>query len=111
MDIFRVIVRGRFGPLEADARQALRRAQPEHDVVTAGATFTRTGTLSYDDRIDFFSYRIEVRVADDEADGPDAARDLAFERATAIAADDLTRRGLPWRHLTPVGSNMADVWR
>lgn len=113
VQIFRVIVRGRFGPLEPATREALWTAAGDHDIVTAGATFTAAGTLSYDTRLDFFSYRIEVRVPDDEADGPDGpdpARAVAFERATAIAAADLERRRLPWRQLSPTGSNMADIW-
>lgn len=111
VDIFRVIVRGRFGALDPSVRETLRAELAEHDLVSGGATFTGTGTLAYDGRIDFFSYRVEVRVADGEADGPEATRTLAFERAIAIAASDLERRGLPWRHLEPTGSNMADVWK
>lgn len=110
MHIFRVIVRGRFGELAAEQREALRRAADDHDVVTAPVAFTPAGTFTYDKRVDFFSHRVEVRVRDDEADGPDAARSVAFERAVEIAAADLRRRGLTWRHLEPVGSNMADVW-
>lgn len=110
MQIFRVIVRGRFGSLDASTREVLLASVDDHDIVTAGATFTAAGTLAYDNRLDFFSYRVEVRVAADEADGPDAAKSIAFERATTVATSDLQRRGLPWRHLSPTGSNMADVW-
>lgn len=111
MQIFRVIVRGRFGELEPDARAALLDALDEHDIVTSGLGFTADGTLAYDDRIDFFSYRVEVRISDKEAGDSGSARDLAFERAVEVAAADLKRRGLPWRSLNPTGSNMSDVWR
>jgi hypothetical protein len=111
VQIFRVIVRGRFGPLEPAQRERLVATADDHDLVSSDATFTAGGTLAYDGRIDFFSYRVEVRVGDDDAHGPAAARDVAFERATAIAAADLERRGLPCRHLEPTGTNMADVWK
>ena len=110
VQIFRVIVRGRFGEMEPDARAALREALDEHDLVIARLGFTTAGTLAYDERIDFFSYRIEVRLTDEEAGEGGSARDLAFERAVEVAAADLDRRGLPWRSLEATGSNMSDVW-
>jgi hypothetical protein len=107
MQIFRVIVRGRFGALDGERRAALLAAADDHDIVSSGAPFTATGTLAYDRRVDFFSYRVESRV---DEDAPDAGRSAAFERAIAVAITDLERRGLPWRDLRASGSNMADVW-
>ncbi len=104
MQIFRVIVRGRFGPLDDERRDALRAELDGHEL--AGYRFTPTGTLTYDRRIDFFSVRAEVRVED-----ADDAQATAYERATALAVAELARRDLPWRDLKPSGANMADVWR
>jgi hypothetical protein len=107
VQIFRVIVRGRFGALDAARRASLLADADRHDALVA-ARFSAAGTLSYDRRIDFFSFRIEVRVEEEEA--PDEARELAFERAIALATADLERRGVTGRDLRATGSNMADVW-
>jgi hypothetical protein len=107
MAIFRIIVRGRFGPLDADRRADLLAAADQHDVVTGGPLFTATGTLAYDRRVDFFSYRVEVRVDEPE---PGAARAAALEQAVAVATADLERRGLPWRELRTEGVDMTSVW-
>ena len=105
MQIHRVIVRGRFGPLDDEQRTALRDAL-DRDELTSHR-FTPTGTLAYDRRLDFFSVRVEVRIDD----GDDAAA-TAFAEAEARAVAELTRRGLPWREgFRTTGSNMADVWR
>jgi Family of unknown function (DUF6204) len=104
VQIFRVIVRGRFGPLD-DARRDELRAELDGDEL-ASHRFTSTGTLTYDRRLDFFSVRVEVRI-DDEQDAPAAA----FRRAEELAVAQLTQRDLPYRDLRTTGSNMADVWR
>lgn len=110
MQIFRVIVRGRFGELGPAYRAALLDAVHEHDVVSSALGFTPSGTFAYDERIDFFTYRVEVRLTDEEVSDVESTRDLAFARAVEVAAADLENRGLPWRSLTPTGSNMSDVW-
>jgi hypothetical protein len=104
VQIFRVIVRGRFGSLDEAQRDALRAELDGHEL--ASHRFTPTGTLAYDRRLDFFSVRVEVRVED----GDDAPAE-AFRRAEELAVAELARRQLPWRDLRPTGSNMADVWR
>jgi hypothetical protein len=105
VQIFRVIVRGRFGTLDDEQRTALQAALDGDDL--SNYRFTPSGTLAYDRRLDFFSVRVEVRV--DEADDAPAA---AFREAEARAVAELTRRGLPWRdELRTTGTNMADVWR
>ena len=105
MQIFRVIVRGRFGTLDDEQRTALQAALDGDDL--SNYRFTPSGTLAYDRRLDFFSVRVEVRVDD----GDDAAA-AAFAEAEARAVAELTRLGLPWREgLRTTGSNMADVWR
>ena len=105
MQIYRVIVRGRFGALDDEQRTSLR-AELDRDDVTSHR-FSPTGVLAYDRRLDFFSVRVEVRVEDGD-DAPAAA----FREAEARATAELTRLGLPWRdELRATGSNMADVWR
>jgi hypothetical protein len=104
--IFRVIVRGRFDGLDDDRRAALVAAVDDHDLL-GNAQFTNAGAFTYDRRVDFFSYRFEVRV---DADDPRTATADAFERACALASADLERRGLAGRDLRATGQDMADVW-
>ena len=103
MQIYRVIARGRFGPLDDEQRATLRAALDTDEL--ASHRFSPTGTLAYDRRLDVFSVRVEIRVDDDE--GPAEA----FARAEELAVAELTRRRLPHRDLRCTGSNMADVWR
>jgi Family of unknown function (DUF6204) len=60
---FRVTIRGRFHELSDRARAYLEGAQAEHDIFVSA--YTPEGSLTYDDRIDFFNLRYECR-ADDE---------------------------------------------
>jgi hypothetical protein len=76
MRVFRVTVRGRFHQLSDDARRYLTSAAPEHDILLA--RYTEEGTFSYDDRVQFFTLRYEVRAGDgDSAD--DAATQATAE--------------------------------
>lgn len=61
--VYRVTVRGRFTGLTDAARRRLVAAQPEHDLFLSA--FTEEGTFSYDDRIQFFNLRYEVRLRGD----------------------------------------------
>ena len=70
LQIFRVLVRGRFGPLDAAARARLLDELPHHAVASAG--FSETGTLTYDRTLDSFGFRQQVRVRTDEGDADDA---------------------------------------
>lgn len=74
-DVFRVTVRGRFCDLTERVRASLERARPEHDIFVSA--FTEEGTFTYDERLQFFNLRYEVRDAADDADA------LAFARAEA----------------------------
>lgn len=74
-DVFRVTVRGRFVDLTERARASLERSRPEHDIFVS--SFTEEGTFTYDECLQFFNLRYEVRDAADEADA------LAFARAEA----------------------------
>lgn len=68
--VHRVTVRGRFRDLDERSRQYLVRAQPEHDVFVSA--YTPEGTFTYDERIQFFNLRYEVRTS-----GPDASTEAA----------------------------------
>lgn len=65
-------VRGRFHELSDRARTSLERALPEHDLFASA--FTEEGTFTYDERLQFFNLRYEVRDAVDAADAEAVAR-------------------------------------
>ena len=104
--VFRVIVRGRFDGLDDDQRATLLASAGDHDM-TSGQLFTIGGTLTYDRRLDFFSYRVESRVDTDE---PATAEATALGHAVDVATEDLVRRGLPWHDLRATGTDMASMW-
>jgi hypothetical protein len=104
VQIFRVIVRGRFADLTDAQRETLRHELADGGDIAA-YRFTSAGSLAFDRRLDFFSVRAEVRL-DDDATVADAS---ASGEALAIA--ELERRRLGWRDLTTSVANMADVWR
>jgi hypothetical protein len=109
--VYRCTVRGRFGPLDPPLRAHLLADADAHDLL-AIAGFTAEGSLAYDRRIDFFSYRLEVRLDSDDVDGGEEAlqaraEQLAIERAEA----GLAAAGLPHRELRATSMDMAAVWR
>ncbi len=61
--VFRVTVRGRFTELSEAARAYLRAHRAEHDLFVS--SFRAEGSLSYDDRLDFFNLRYEVRLLEE----------------------------------------------
>lgn len=63
--VFRVTIRGRFRDLSDHARTYLVGARAEHDIFVSA--FTQEGSLSYDDRIEFFNIRYEWRAVDSAA--------------------------------------------
>jgi hypothetical protein len=71
---FRVTIRGRFHDLSDHASGYLLRARAEHDIFESA--YTPEGSLTYDDRIDFFNLRYECRAGD-----PDAAAVECLEEA------------------------------
>jgi hypothetical protein len=109
--VFRCIVRGRFAALDHDTRAGLLAEADAHDLLNV-AGFTAEGTLTYDRRIDFFSYRFEVRLDSDDVDGGDAELS-AHAEAVAVARADaaLARAGLPHRGLKATSTDMASMWR
>lgn len=76
--IYRVVVRGRFVDLTPRARAMLAGNVAEHDLFSSA--FTAEGTLTYDEKLDFFNLRYEIR----DADGPSAAEASARTRAEAF---------------------------
>ena len=89
---YRVTVRGRFHQLDDSARRYLNSHRAEHDIFLSG--FTPEGTLTYDDRLDFFNLRYEVRLT-----GDDVSPDRAIEAAEAEAAAFLGTLKLGHRNL------------
>ncbi|MEV6237346.1 DUF6204 family protein [Lentzea sp. NPDC051838] len=65
---YRVLVRGRFADLTDDQRASLRERLKGFDFLTDGG-FTESGALTFDDKLDFFSYRVILTAKDkpDEA--------------------------------------------
>jgi hypothetical protein len=101
--IYRVTVRGRFDGLTDETRAKLRAAQPEHDVVAHGA-FTEDGTLTYEQTVDFFTFRVQLR---SQADDPEAA---VLEEARQRAEWQLEQLGAGWRDLKVKATDLASVW-
>lgn len=74
--VYRVTARGRFKDLSAQSRTYLVREQPEHDIFKSA--FTAEGTFTYDEHVQFFNLRYEVRTSD----GADSASAIAEREAT-----------------------------
>lgn len=89
---YRIIVRGRFGPLSADRKAALLADAPAHDALRA--QFTADGTLTYDRALAFFAFRYQVDVEGESADACDAEAPVIGELR---ALEDLERLGLTAR--------------
>ncbi len=103
LQIFRVIVRGRFDRLDETARAELLASAADHDVTRAA--FRAEGTFTYDTRLVGFSFRYELR---DDGDDPERA---VVDRARVMAESALAARGVGYRNLRIEAINMADVWR
>ena len=87
--VFRVTVRGRFGDLADTARARLRAHAAEHDIFLSA--YTAEGTFVYDDRIDFFNVRYEIRIDG----GPDDASAAGLKAAdTFLGTMGYAHRGL-----------------
>lgn len=65
--VYRVTVRGRFRELGESSRQYLSRSKAEHDIFVSA--YTAEGTFTYDDRIQFFNLRYEIRCGGDDPAG------------------------------------------
>ena len=75
MRVYRVTVRGKFGSLDDATHAYLTREQPEHDIFKSA--YTAEGTFTYDERIQFFNLRYEIRCNDDSDDAENLARQEA----------------------------------
>ena len=73
--VYRVTARGRFKDLSEQARSYLLKAQPDHDIFKSA--FTAEGIFTYDEKVQFFNLRYEVRTTE----GPDAAGVIAHKEA------------------------------
>lgn len=110
MRIFRVTVRGFFDGLTDGQRADLRARADEFDLLTTGG-FSEAGQLSYERNLLTFSFRVQLRVADDDAEGPAAAHALALERGTALALDRVASElGVAVRRVRADATDMASLW-
>lgn len=73
--VYRVTARGRFKDLSEQARSYLLKAQPDHDIFKSA--FTTEGTFTYDEKVQFFNLRYEVRTSE----GSEAAGLIAQKEA------------------------------
>ena len=64
--IYRVTARGRFKDLNDQTHAYLVRQQPDHDIFKSA--YTTEGTFTYDEKIQFFNLRYEVRTSEGEED-------------------------------------------
>lgn len=75
-------VRGRFHELSETSRAYLAKHRAEHDIFLSA--FTPEGTLTYDDRLDFFNLRYEVRLTGGHDASPERAQEVAEAEAAAF---------------------------
>jgi len=64
--VYRVTARGRFKDLSEQAHSYLVRQQPDHDIFKSA--YTAEGTFTYDEKIQFFNLRYEIRTSEGEED-------------------------------------------
>lgn len=100
--VFRVTVRGRFADLTDQARRYLVGAQAEHDIFESA--YTPEGTFTYDQRIDFFNFRFEVR------EGGDHPAEAAAERSIAETWLFLRTMDFGSRELKADVVDMSAMW-
>ena len=94
---YRVLVRGRFADLTDDQRAMLRKHLEGFDFLRSGG-FSEEGALTFDEKLDFFSYRVILTAAEK----PD---DAGLRRATA-ALDAL---GVDYRGLRATVTDMDEM--
>lgn len=94
---YRVNVRGRFDDLDETGRAALLAVVDDHDVLHNG--FTEEGSLAYTRALDFFTFRVIVRGAED------AVADLGLRAATTA----LDAFGVDYRELRATTTDMDAI--
>ncbi|KPC60500.1 DUF6204 family protein [Streptomyces chattanoogensis] len=95
---YRVIVRGRWDGLTAEARAKLLAEVDDHGL--AQLQFTREGSLAYDTALHSFTYRYVI--VSDAADGEEMAAALAEDKAETA----LREAGLGYRELRSAATDM-----
>lgn len=103
MKIYRAVVRGQFDALTDEQAAQLRAGAAKHHFLKSA--FTSSGCLTYDDRMDAFNVRFELRLSDDieAADVEAMALELAEER---LASEDFG-----YKKLRADVTDMASMWR
>jgi hypothetical protein len=94
---YRVLVRGRFADLTDDQRATLQEHLKGFDFLRSGG-FSEEGALTFDEKLDFFSYRV-ILAAEEKPD------DAGLRRATA-ALDAL---GVDYRGLRATVTDMDEM--
>lgn len=102
MKVYRVVVRGQFADLTDDQRAALLAEVDDHEILKAA--YTEWGSFTYDRALVSFSWRYEVRVADED-DGVDPV-----EVGLAATRAHLDGWGLAHKHLRATATDMATMW-
>jgi hypothetical protein len=105
--IYRVVVRGHFHGLDEEQRANLRAAAPDHEIFKSA--YTRDGTLTYEPNLVAFSFRYEIREADDALSDAEAEH-AVIDAAKAKSRASLEAMGVDHRHLRATATNMANVW-
>lgn len=100
--IFRVTVEGKFGAVNDRVRRYLVEAAPEH--TRFQSAYTPEGTFVYDQDINFFSLRYEVRSA---AENPSQA---AADHALAEATQFLETMDIAYQPLQVDVVDLATMW-
>jgi hypothetical protein len=103
--IFRVVVRGHFHDLDAEQRANLVAQADNYEIFKSA--YTADGTLTYEPNLVAFSFRYEIRDADDS---PAGAEDRVIDAALAKARASLAVMGVDYRHLRATATDMASVW-
>ena len=98
--IYRVTARGRFKDLSEQAHSFLVRHQPDHDIFKSA--YTAEGTFTYDEKIQFFNLRYEVRTSE----GEDDAASIGEKEATLF----LRTLGYSSHKLKITVANVSAMW-
>ncbi len=104
LQIFRVVVRGRFDGLDDVDRERLRAAAADHDITVSA--FTRDGTLTYDHFLYAFNTRFELRAER----SPDENEAAVTATALARTAELLAALGVRGREQRVTLTDMASIW-
>ena len=103
MSVYRVTARGRFSGLDDRQRARLTAALAEHDIFVSA--YTPEGTFTYDQRLEFFNLRYEIRI-----DEGDSTVEAAVERGRAEAELFLRTLGYGHKGLRVTAVDMTTMW-